>query len=99
MRLHGIKAKNFLSLRDCTITDLDPHLNFIVGPNGSGKTNIFRLLKTIRDVFAAAGTGRRSALGHLCTQGVIPQEVDVSITAEFDTRWEQELITAFLCAA
>jgi energy-coupling factor transporter ATP-binding protein EcfA2 len=98
MRLHGIKAKNFLSLRDCTITDLDPHLNFIVGPNGSGKTNMFRLLKTIRDVFTAAATGRRSALGHLCTQGIVPQEVDVSITVEFDTPWEQELISAFLCA-
>lgn len=98
MRLHGIKAKNFLSLRDCTITDLDPHLNFIVGPNGSGKTNMFRLLKTIRDVFTAAATGRRSVLGHLCTQGIVPQEVDVSITVEFDTPWEQELISAFLCA-
>jgi hypothetical protein len=97
MRLHGIKAKNFLSLRDCCITGLDPHLNFIVGPNGSGKTNIFRLLKTIRDVFIAAGTGRTSSLGPLCTQGVVPQEVDVSLTVEFDTRWEQELISAFLC--
>ena len=99
MRLNGITAKNFLSLRDCTITDLDPHLNFIVGPNGSGKTNMFRLLKTIRDVFTASGTGRRSALGHLRTQGVLPQEVDVSITVELGTHWEQELISAFLCAA
>ena len=99
MRLLGIKAKNFLSLRDCTITDLDSHQNFIVGPNGSGKTNMFRLPKTMRDVFTAASARRRIALGHLCTQGVVPQEVDVSITVEFDTRWEQELISAFLCAA
>ncbi len=99
MRLHEIKTKNFLSLRDCTIAGLDPHLNFFVGPNGSGKTNIFRLLKTIRDVFVAAGIGRRSDLSQLCTQGVVPQEVDVSLAVEFNTKWEQELISAFLCAA
>lgn len=99
MRLQGITAKNFLSLRNCTIKDLGPDRNFIVGPNGSGKTNLFRLLKAVRDVFTAAGVGRRLALGHLCTQGVIPHEVDVSISVEFNARWEQELISAFLCAA
>ena len=53
----------------------------------------------MRDVFTAAGTGRRLTLDHLCTQGVVPQEVDVGITVELDAHWEQELISAFLCAA
>ena len=51
MILHGIKAHNFMSLRDCTIDKLDGHLNFLVGPNGSGKTTVFRALKVIRDIF------------------------------------------------
>ncbi len=31
MILHGIKAQNFMSLRDCTIDKFDEHLNFLVG--------------------------------------------------------------------
>ncbi len=48
MILHGIKAHNFMSLRDCTIDKLDEHLNFLVGPNGNGKTTVFRALKVIK---------------------------------------------------
>jgi predicted ATPase len=47
MILHGIKARNFMSLRDCTISELDDHLNFLVGPNGSGNSTVFRTLKAI----------------------------------------------------
>jgi energy-coupling factor transporter ATP-binding protein EcfA2 len=96
MILHGIKAHNFMSLRDCTIDKLDGHLNFLVGPNGSGKTTVFRALKVIRDIF---NPGKTVPFNQFCTRGVAPQEVELTIDVEFDTEWEQELITTFLCAS
>lgn len=95
MILHGIKAHNFLSLRDCTMDKLDGHLNFLVGPNGCGKTTVFRALKIIRDIF---NPGKNVPYNQLCTRGVTPQEIDLTLDVEFNTAWEQELITAFLCA-
>jgi len=73
-------------------------MNFIVGPNGSGKSTIFRVLQTIREAFRTLGTDSLD-LGELCTRGVDPQVLDVTISVEFDTLWEQDLFTAFLCAS
>jgi energy-coupling factor transporter ATP-binding protein EcfA2 len=99
MKLHNIKAENFLSLRHCRIDKLDLHRNFLVGPNGSGKTTVFRLLRMVRDVIAEGSTGRRPALSQLCTRGIFPPAFDVSINVEFDMPWEQDLLVAFLCTA
>lgn len=99
MKLHSIKAENFLSLRHCHIDELDLHRNFLVGPNGSGKTTVFRLLRMIRDVIAEGSTGKRPALNQLCTRGVVPPAFDVCINVEFDMRSEQDLLVAFLCTA
>ena len=68
MILHGIQAHNFMSLRDCTINELDDHLNFLVGPNGSGKTTVFRALQVIRDIF---NPGKTIPFNQLSTRGVI----------------------------
>ena len=44
MKLRYLKAKNVLSFRDEGIElEFDPY-NVIVGPNDSGKTNLFRVL-------------------------------------------------------
>jgi AAA15 family ATPase/GTPase len=96
MILHGIQAHNFMSLRDCSIDELDDHLNFLVGPNGSGKSTVFRALKVIRDIFQP---GKVVPFNQLCTRDVVPQEIDLTIDVEFNTSWEQELITTFLCAS
>ncbi len=46
MRIKKIHAENFLTFRELDI-DFDEGLNFIVGPNGSGKTNLIRLIEYV----------------------------------------------------
>lgn len=96
MILHGIKARNFMSLRDSEISELDEHINFLVGPNGSGKTTIFRALKAMKDSFKL---DKHIPFNQLCSRGANPQEIDLTIDVEFNTPWEQELITTFVCAS
>jgi len=45
MRILELKAKGFRSLRDITWSPGD--LNVLIGPNGSGKTNLVLLLRLI----------------------------------------------------
>ena len=73
-------------------------MNFIVGPNGSGKSTIFRVLETIRESFRTKGIDSLD-MRELCTRGKNPQELDITISVEFNMPWEQELIVAFLCAS
>jgi hypothetical protein len=47
----------------------------------------------------AADTGRRPNLDQMYTSGVLPPSLDICMTVEFNTFWEQELIIAFLCTA
>ena len=50
MRIDGIYIKNFLSFEALAWTNIDPDLNIIVGPNGSGKTNFIHALRAVKDV-------------------------------------------------
>jgi AAA15 family ATPase/GTPase len=47
IKIKNIKAKGFLSFKDVELSDLGESVNFIVGPNGGGKTNFARLFKFI----------------------------------------------------
>ena len=46
----AVDIKNFRSIRTTTL-ELRPGLNILIGPNGSGKTNLLAGLKFLRDVF------------------------------------------------
>jgi len=96
MKVHKITPKNFLALRDCTIDALDEHLNFFVGPNGSGKTSLFRALK---ESFEAAGSGTRKALDYLYSVHANPPQMDIDVKVSWDTDQEQRAICAFLYAS
>ena len=48
LKFGNIKAKGFLSFEDIEIKDLNESVNFIVGPNGSGKTNFVKLIDFIK---------------------------------------------------
>lgn len=99
MKVHKITTKNFLALRDCTIDGLDEHLNFFVGPNGSGKTSLFRALRVLKESFEAAGSGARKTLDHLYSIHADPQQIDIDVKVSWDTDHEQKAICAFLIAS
>lgn len=97
MKVHKITTKNFLALRDCTIDGLDERLNFFVGPNGSGKTSLFRALRVLKESFEAVGT--RKTLDHLYSVHVNSQHMDIGVEVSWDTDQEQRAICAFLYAS
>lgn len=102
MRLHAIEAHNFMSLYDFLIDRLDSPLNFIIGPNGAGKTTVFRAVRALRDAFHDFSVGGVKDLSIFSTQGragTPPEVIDLTLKVEFNTLWEQKLITAFLCAS
>src|SRR5579872_5687635 len=99
MKIHKIITKNFLALQDCTINALDERLNFFVGPNGSGKTSLFRALKELKESFEAAGSGRRKALDHLYSVHADQRQMDIGVEVSWDSAQEQKAICAFLYAS
>ncbi len=99
MKVRKITTKNFQALRDCTIDTLDEHLNFFVGPNGSGKTSLFRALRVLKESFEAAGSGTSKALDHLYSVRANPQQVDIGVEVSWDSDQEKKAICAFLYAS
>ncbi len=99
MKIHKITTKNFLALRDCTIDGLDEQLNFFVGPNGSGKTSLFRALRVLKEAFEAAGSGTIKALDYLYSVHASPRQIDIDLNVSWDTDQERRAICAFLYAS
>jgi energy-coupling factor transporter ATP-binding protein EcfA2 len=58
---------------------LDEHLNFFVGPNGSGKTSVFRALKVLEESFEAADSGTRKVLGYLYSVHASPRQIGINV--------------------
>ena len=52
MQIHAIHIDHFLSFDMFAWEGLDPHLNVIVGPNGTGKTNLFHAVRAVRDALS-----------------------------------------------
>ncbi len=54
--LRSIQVDGFRSLLDCSI-NIEPGVNILVGPNGSGKTNIFQFLEFVSEIFELSVNG------------------------------------------
>ena len=48
LKINSIKASGFLSFENIELKNLNENINFIVGPNGSGKTNFAKLIGFIK---------------------------------------------------
>jgi hypothetical protein len=96
MQIHAIHIDHFLSFDTFAWEGLDPHLNVIVSPNGSGKTNLFHALRAVRDALSperAQATARWADAGH---QGTNTDTITIALDLQFTTAWEQGLLCTFL---
>lgn len=103
LQICGIHAQRFLSLADFHWGDLDPGLNVLVGPNGSGKTNILRVVGTV--IEALAWTKRTSVVaepftpGDYLALGTQEGRYDLGVDVMFNTQAERDLLTTYFQAA
>jgi heat shock protein HtpX len=100
VKIRQIRAQNFLSFENFEL-ELDPELTVIVGPNGSGKTNLARAFRLVREVLRAAA---RMEAPPACWRetarlGSGQPGFKVGLDLEFDARDEQKLWGEFFEAA
>jgi predicted ATPase len=82
MRVKKICVQNFLSFDDFEL-DLDDNLTVIVGPNGSGKTNLVRALRLVREVVGALATWKTAPGWEPARRLGGPPELKVGLELEF----------------
>jgi ABC-type ATPase involved in cell division len=96
MKLMRLATRNFLSLADGSIDNLDPNAVVLVGPSGAGKSNVFRAISALP---AAFGDGGHLVLGGYVANNAPKREVEVSAKVVFETTYERRLLSAFIAAA
>ena len=82
MRLKSVRVKGFKSFSSDTTIALHPHINVIVGRNGSGKSNLFSAVSLLlqADTISAA---ERKAIAHSGGAGIdVPTEVVVEVAVD-----------------
>jgi len=80
-----IRIRGFRSIRDATLV-LKQGVNFLIGPNGSGKTNVLAALKFLRDVVtsgAALAMGRAGGAPRNYFRG--RRDITISVSGNYDT--------------
>jgi len=112
MRITSIEVKNLLSFdSDGVDLKLDPHLTVLVGPNGSGKTNVVRALNLVMAALAWADDPRmNTAEGILLSEMLkshaearhqysLDDRASVRVGIELTVDWEKELVVSYLRSA
>src|SRR5260221_4106154 len=105
MRLTEIEARELLSFDTLRLADL-PHTLVLVGPNGSGKTNLLRLLQIVLIAIDRAAMFTQEAYRVLARfaesrrLGAAPGEVSsVRLGITLTEPWERELLASFVRTA
>jgi ABC-type Mn2+/Zn2+ transport system ATPase subunit len=107
MRIDGVYIKNFLSFDTFQWLSIDPHLNIIVGPNGSGKTNLTQVLRMVIDVIKPNPRGvidpntksQKLIWSQSTYRGSNQVPIEVHLDIQFTETWEKNLLSTFLFAA
>src|SRR5260370_4048419 len=98
MRIDGFHIKNFLSFDALDWTNLDPHINIIVGPNGSGKTNLIHALRAVKDIINT-NPEQKSLWSQSAYRGSHQVVIEIELDVRFTEKWEKDLLSTFLAAA
>lgn len=96
MKLHAIHIDHLLSFESFTWDGIDPHLNVIVGPNGSGKTNLFHALRAICDALRVERTSTDARWARARHRGSDADTISIALDIEFTTAREKDLLCTFL---
>jgi Overcoming lysogenization defect protein-like, TOPRIM domain/AAA ATPase domain/AAA domain len=95
--IDGIHIKNFLSFDTFDWTNLDSNLNVIVGPNGTGKTNIFHAIRALQNIFI--GNRDRQIFMQQTNKGSANSAFEIALDIRTVEDHEMELWSTFLAAS
>src|ERR1700722_11997508 len=99
MRVKSIKIKNFLSFKDFTWESINPNLNIIVGPNGSGKTNLFNAFRIFTELLNDRGSSELlSEIKNFAHLGNRDKKIELLMNIEFENN-EKNIILEFIRAS
>jgi len=93
MRLRYLGARNVLSFGDEGIELQFSPFNIIVGPNDSGKTNVFRALNLIKEAFDRG----KPAMDEILFNGERDRSVHLEVGVELDDTEVELIATQMIC--
>ena len=106
MRVTGIEAREMFSFAELELHDLPAGTLVIVGPNGSGKTNVCRLAEVILAALERAATSSMDAHWLLVRFGAARRfdahsanTTSIRLGVTFTEKWELDLLLRFVRAA
>lgn len=98
MQIDGVYIKNFLSFDTFDWSSLDLHLNIVVGPNGSGKTNLLQVFRAVKDILNPQQGQQRILWAQNTYRGSDNVPIELSLDVRFTGTWERNLLSTFLAA-
>ena len=98
MRITGVEIHDFLSFGSFEWPTLNPSLNVLVGPNGTGKSNLLHAFRMVVDALDSNGE-RRPAWAAAIRLGALTAAFQISLDLALTTAWDKELLRVFLAAS
>ena len=99
MQIDGIQIRNFLSFDSFSWSGLDQQLNIIVGPNGTGKTNLFHALRAVKDALAFERKQDAPLWSQQTHLNSVNPLIEITLDIRFNSEWEKQLLCTFVAAA
>ena len=99
MKIEGVRINNFLSFDSFSWNFIDPQFNIIVGPNGTGKTNLFHALRVARDTLVIDRKQDVPLWSQQTHRSLNNPIIEIVLDIRFTSEWEQQLLCTFGAAS